>query len=105
MKQAENIVQGHEQYRTIMQDEFLPESTGSEYVAVHFFHNEYERCKIMDHHLKIIAPRHTTCNKLCIKMLLSLLVFCDGKMVDRLTGFEGRVIDPKDPDKWHTGRL
>mmetsp|Transcript_25004 Transcript_25004/g.37054 ORF Transcript_25004/g.37054 Transcript_25004/m.37054 type:complete len:292 (-) Transcript_25004:90-965(-) len=119
MKQAENIARGHGQYRTIMQDEFLPECTGSEYVAVHFFHNEFERCKIMDHHLKIIAPRHTTCkfvridaekspffvSKLCIKTLPSLLVFRDGKTVDRLTGFEGLVIDPKDPDKWHTGRL
>eukprot|EP00957_Ditylum_brightwellii_P160911 12250958-Ditylum_brightwellii.AAC.1 len=57
MKKAENIMRGHRQYRTIMQDKNLPECAGSE------------------------------------------------KTVDRLTGFEGLVIDPNYPDKWHTGRL
>ena len=118
--EAENKARGHGQYRTITQDEFLPECTGgSEWVAVHFFHDEFERCKIMDHHLKIVAPLHLTCkflriaaqtapffvSKLQIRTLPALLVFQDGKAVDRLTGFDKLAIDPKDPDKWHTGRL
>jgi hypothetical protein len=52
IKQAENKAKGHGDYRTISQDEFLPECTGSEYVAVHFFHREFERCTILDFHLK-----------------------------------------------------
>ncbi len=120
MKLAEQKSLGHGEIRLITQDEFLTECTGkSEYVAVHFFHNEFQRCKIMDHHLKIIAPKHMSCkflrmdaekapffiHKLQIKTLPTLIVFREGKTVDRLTGFEGLVIDPSEPDKWHTGRL
>jgi thiol-disulfide isomerase/thioredoxin len=120
IKHAENMARGHGQYRTVSQDEFLPECAGgSEFVAAHFFHKEFERCKIMDHHLKLIAPLHTTCkfirvdaekapffvSKLVIKTLPSLIVFQDGKAVDRLTGFDGLAKDPNDPDRWHTGRL
>jgi len=117
---AEHMALGHGEIRTINQDEFLPECTGkSEYVAVHFFHKEFERCKIMDHHLQIVAPLHTTCkflrmdaekcpffvSKLKIQTLPTLIVFQEGKIVDQLTGFEGLAIDKAEPDKWHTGRL
>merc|ERR1712038_2166836 len=120
MKAAEQKSLGHGEVRLITQDEFLPECTGkSEYVAVHFFHKEFKRCTIMDHHLKIIAPKHMSCkflrmdaekapffiHKLCIKTLPTLIVFREGKSVERLTGFEGLIIDPAEPDKWHTGRL
>ena len=119
IQKAENLAKGHGQYRTITQDEFLSECTGSIYVAVHFFHEEFERCKIMDYHLKIIAPIHTSCkfvridavkapffvSKLIIKTLPTLIVFREGKVVDRLTGFAGLSINANDPDKWHTGKL
>lgn len=111
---------GHGELRTITQDEFLPECTGeSEWVAVHFFHKEFKRCDIMDHHLKVIAPLQLRCKflrldvekapffvqKLQIKTLPTLIVFRDGKAIDRLTGFEGLAPNPSEPDKWHTGRL
>jgi thiol-disulfide isomerase/thioredoxin len=120
MKKVENLARGHGQYRTIRQDDFLPECSGSsEWVAVHFFHQEFERCKILDHHLQMIALQHTTCKflridaekapffvaKLQIKTLPTLLVFRDGKTTDRLMGFEGLSKDPKNPDKWETRRL
>jgi hypothetical protein len=121
MIKAENLAKGHGQYRTISQDEFLPECTGSsEWIAVHFFHKEFQRCHIMDHHLKIIAPQHLTCKflridaenapffvaKLQVKALPTLLIFREGKAVERLTGFEGLSNDPmKDPDKWKTSKL
>jgi len=119
-KQAEHKALGHGEVRTIMQDDFLTECTGkSEYVAVHFFHKEFERCKIMDHHLNIIAPLQLSCkflridaekapffiSKLQIKTLPTLIVFQEGKAIDRLTGFEGLAIKESEPDKWHTGRL
>lgn len=117
---ATHLALGHGCVRTINQDEFLPECTGkSEFVAVHFFHKEFERCKIMDHHLKIVAPLHIDCKflrmdaercpffiqKLQVKTLPTLIVFREGKIVDKLTGFEGLAVDIKEPDKWHTGRL
>eukprot|EP00977_Amphora_coffeiformis_P000688 scaffold149_cov179-Amphora_coffeaeformis.AAC.11 len=120
MKKVEDIARGHGQVRTIAQDEFLPECTGtSEYVAVHFFHKEFQRCEIMDHHLKEIAVKHTECKclridaekapffvaKLQVRTLPTLIVFREGKAVDRLTGFEGLVDDPTRPDEWSTRRL
>lgn len=42
------LAKGHGEYREIAQDEFLKEVTGSPLVAVHFYHNDFERCKIMD---------------------------------------------------------
>lgn len=120
MKRAEQKSLGHGEVRLITQDEFLPECTGkSEFVAVHFFHKEFQRCQIMDHHLKLIAPKHLSCkflkmdvekapfftHKLQIKTLPTLIIFREGKTVDQLTGFEGLAIHQNEPDKWHTGRL
>lgn len=42
------LAKGHGEYREIAQDEFLKEVTSSPRVAVHFYHNDFERCKIMD---------------------------------------------------------
>lgn len=66
-QRTEALAKGHGQYRTISQDELLPECAGSsEWVAIHFFHREFERCAIMDHHLQQIAPAHVTCKFLRI---------------------------------------
>lgn len=120
VEHAENISKGHGQFRTISQDQFLPECTGSsEFVVVHFFHNEWERCKVMDHHLKVVAMQHTESkflridaekapffvSKLQIQTLPTVVVFRDGKSISRLTGFEGLCNDPKEPDKWETRAL
>lgn len=117
-ERAENLAKGHGQYRHISQDEFLTEVTASKWCAIHFFHKEFERCKILHHHLDLIAPHHVECkflqidaekcpffiSKLQIQMLPCLIVFKDGVVVDRLTGFEA-LADPEEPDKWHTSRL
>lgn len=119
VQRNENVAKGHGQYRTISQDEFLPECTSSEKVVVHFAHDEFERCKIMDFHLQKIAPQHMECKfvrilankapffvaKLSVKTLPTLLVFENGKTITRLTGFESLALDANKPDEWHTGRL
>lgn len=123
MKQMHQVVetqkgQGHGEVRTVSQDEFLPECTGSNFVVVHFFHEDFDRCKIMDHHLKIMAPLHLSCKfirinaekapffvaKLAIQTLPTLLVFKDGKTIDRLTGFTG-LSNSKNPDQFSTSQL
>lgn len=118
-KVSQQTAKGHGEVRTITQDEFLPECTGSsKFVVVHFFHDDFERCKLMDHHLRIIAPLHLSCKfirinaekapffvaKLAIQTLPTLIVFKDGKAIDRLMGFEG-LSDTKHPDEFPTGRL
>jgi len=117
---AQHKALGHGSLRTITQDEFLPECTGSsKYVCVHFYHDDFERCKIMDYHLKIIASEHLEAkflridaakapffvSKLRIQTLPALIVFDEGKEIGRLTGFDGLALNPKKPDEWHTGRL
>ena len=116
--ESENKGKGHGEVRTITQDEFLPECTGSFFVVVHFFHRDFERCKIMDHHLKRIAPLHLNCKfvridaekapffvgKLNIKTLPTLLVFRDGKTIHRLLGFDG-LSNAKNPDDFTTSAL
>ena len=37
--------------------------------------------------------------------LPSLLVLQHGKVINRLTGFDGLTINPKQPDEWSTHRL
>jgi len=120
-QQQQQPAAGHGEVRTIAQDEFLPECTGNDsnpYVVVHFFHDDFERCKLMDHHLNILAPLHVSCKfvrinaekapffvaKLAIQTLPTLLVFKDGKTVERLMGFEG-LSDSKHPDEFPTSRL
>ena len=92
MDRAENIAKGHGTYRLSTQDEFLDQVTTSKWVALHFFHKEFERCKIIDHHLQLIAPVHLECKfinidsekcpffvqKLQVKTLPTLVIFCDG---------------------------
>eukprot|EP00980_Cylindrotheca_fusiformis_P028608 scaffold22620_cov131-Cylindrotheca_fusiformis.AAC.3 len=121
-KEDEQRAKGHGEVRTIVQDEFLPECTSSKWVVVHFFHKDFERCKIMDHHLNRIAPLHLSCKfvridaektpffvtKLNIRTLPTLLIFKDGKTVDRLVGFEGLLSTNssfKNPDEFTTSSL
>jgi hypothetical protein len=45
-------------YKDIIETEFLDTMLKNEIVVCHFYHNDFERCKIMDKHLKIIAETH-----------------------------------------------
>lgn len=94
--------QGHGEYREITEGDFLGEVTGSEKVICHFYHLEFYRCKIMDKHLKSLAPKHIDCkfvkldaenapffvSKLAIKTLPCVILFRNGIAVDRLVGFQ-----------------
>ena len=46
-----NKTLGHGTYSEIKEEEFLPTVTKTQYVVVHFYHNDFERCKIIDMHL------------------------------------------------------
>ncbi|KAI4381732.1 hypothetical protein MLD38_007779 [Melastoma candidum] len=93
---------GHGEYREITEGDFLGEVTGSEKVICHFYHKEFYRCKIMDKHLKSLAPRHVDTKfikldaenapffvaKLAIKTLPCVILFRKGIAEDRLVGFQ-----------------
>ncbi|KAK8995596.1 hypothetical protein V6N11_075866 [Hibiscus sabdariffa] len=94
--------QGHGEYREITEGDFLGEVTGSEKVICHFYHKEFYRCKIMDKHLKALAPKHVDTKfikldaenapffvtKLAVKTLPCVIIFRKGVAVDRLVGFQ-----------------
>jgi thiol-disulfide isomerase/thioredoxin len=97
-----NKAKGHGEYREISQDDFLPCVTDTKRVVVHFYHRDFERCKIIDVHLREIAKQHLETKfvylnaektpffvtKLAIKVLPTLVLFTDGLALDRVVGFE-----------------
>ena len=48
---------GHGAYEEVSEASFLEISTTTERVVAHFWHPEFERCKIVDKHLKPLAAR------------------------------------------------
>jgi len=96
------MIKGHGQYTEIKEDEFLPNVTGSKFVICHFYHKDFERCKIVDMHLRNIARQHVEAKfvylnaemapffikKLQVQVLPTIIIFIDGVAVDRIVGFE-----------------
>jgi len=94
--------QGHGEYREIVEEEFLKEVCGSPYVVVHFYHPEFFNCKVVDKHMRILAPKHLACKfltlnaekapffiaKLNIQMLPAVIVFKDGVVEAHLAGLD-----------------
>lgn len=72
-------------------------------IVVHFAKDDFARCKIMDDHLNTLATTHYNTRfvkikvenspflvvKMGIKVLPCVLCWIDGKVVDRIVGFEG----------------
>ena len=111
-KMQQGAAEGCGELREIAEDEFLKEVTNHQFVVVHFYHAEFMTCKVMDKHLRILAPRCMTTKflkidasrspffvaKLKIKTLPSLAFFLDGVVVGRQTGFEGLISSATDED-------
>ena len=64
---AGNLAEGHGQYREVAQDEFLPEVTGSQRVVAHFYHNDFQRCKVCNFSL---MPLLCCCMQLPLHVVL-----------------------------------
>ncbi|TMW61861.1 hypothetical protein Poli38472_010924 [Pythium oligandrum] len=107
-QKQELLSKGHGEYREIGQDEFLKEVTSSPLVLVHFYHRDFERCKIMDMHLERLAKTHIECKflkinaekapffveKLLIRVLPTVVGFKDGvAFPERVIGFDGLTVD------------
>eukprot|EP01035_Chromulina_nebulosa_P018474 gene18474-24186_t len=121
LKKLDNLGKGHGQYRDILQDEFLKEVTSSNRVICHFYHKEFPRCTIMDHHLLKLATKHIETKfikidsekspffveKLKIRTMPTLILFVDGLAIDKVIGFEGLAdtMPVGKEDEWPTIRL
>jgi thiol-disulfide isomerase/thioredoxin len=107
-QKQELLAKGHGELREISQDEFLKEVTSSARVLVHFYHRDFERCKIMDMHLMRLAKIHIECKflkmnaekapffveKLVVRVLPTVIGFQDGvAFPQRLIGFDGLTSD------------
>mmetsp|Transcript_21793 Transcript_21793/g.42888 ORF Transcript_21793/g.42888 Transcript_21793/m.42888 type:complete len:282 (+) Transcript_21793:356-1201(+) len=98
----ENLSKGHGQYEEVFEEDFLKTVLASKFCVAHFYHNDFERCKLMDKHLKLMAVNHVEARffkidaekalffveKLNIRTLPTLIFFQDGKAIDRLMGFQ-----------------
>lgn len=108
-KEAEWRSKQHGEFREIGQDDFfnivVREKGGSELCCVHFYHKDFETCKVMDRRLseiartmlavkfvKIDAERSPfLVERLRVTTLPCLLLFKKDVCVDRVLGFEGCV--------------
>lgn len=110
----------HGTYREIGQDDFFAtvvrDKGGSEKAVVHFYHPDFERCKIMDRHIGDIAradmsTKYVKVNvasspflveKLKITVLPCLVIFFKDVAIDRVLGFEDFGDEDVDPDMLRT---
>ncbi|KAF7868789.1 uncharacterized protein EAF02_009525 [Botrytis sinoallii] len=101
--------QGFGSYTEIKEEKALMDLTASvKYAVVHFSKDDFARCGVMDTHLSTLAPKHLDTRflkidvenapflvtKLNVKILPCVLVFIDGRSVDRIVGFEGLGYTP-----------
>uniref|UniRef100_A0A7S3X2V3 Thioredoxin domain-containing protein n=1 Tax=Emiliania huxleyi TaxID=2903 RepID=A0A7S3X2V3_EMIHU len=100
--EKQHAAQGHGEYREIGEEDFLTEVCGSLNVVVHFSHPEFFRCRVVDKHLRLLAPKYRGTKflhlnaekapffvrKLALTVLPAVLVFKDGVKGEQLFGFE-----------------
>lgn len=77
--------------------------TKLKHTVVHFYHKEFERCKIMDKHLKILSHQFPNTQflyidaqkspffieRLSIQTLPTLCIFINGVLKEKVLGFSG----------------
>ncbi|KAK9827413.1 hypothetical protein WJX74_000424 [Apatococcus lobatus] len=105
-KEAEKRVvlerKGHGEYQELHEGEFIEAVTNADKCVCHFFHRDFERCKLLDKHLQILARKHFGTRfiklsapdapfftiKLQVKVLPTLIMFAKGVAVERTVGFD-----------------
>jgi hypothetical protein len=102
-KKAKYQALGHGSYDEIEEEAFLKTVTASDRAVVHFYHRNFEKCKVIDMHLQKCAKKFFGTrfvkldsekapffvDKLHIRMLPCVVVFNDGIAKGRQMGFEG----------------
>lgn len=121
-RKQEMLAKGHGSYREVCQDDFLKEVACDDFCVVHFYHKDFQKCKVIDHHMPRIAHEHLETkflkidaekcpffvDKLKIRVLPCVIGFSNGIAKDeRIMGFEGLNENlPEDKkDEWPTSAL
>lgn len=101
-QKQEWFAQGHGKYEEVAEErEFFECSKKSKNLVCHFYRDSTFRCKIVDKHLEILAPKHIETKfikinaekvpflveRLRIKVLPTVCLAKDGKTVDYVVGF------------------
>jgi thiol-disulfide isomerase/thioredoxin len=95
--------EGVKEYLNIVESEFLPLVTKNKMTAIHFYHKDFPKCKVMDKHMKLLSMRHGEVKfarmnaekapffveKLRVRTLPAVIFFDDGIRVGEVIGFEG----------------
>lgn len=101
-KRVEMTRNGHGSLTDVKEEDFLSEVTNTNLVCCHFYHHEFERCRILDKHLSVLAPKYFETkfikvhgpdapffvHKLQVQVLPCLVMFRNGIAFDRIVGFE-----------------
>jgi hypothetical protein len=97
------LANGHGTYEELADEaEFFATCKKSRNVVCHFFRNSTPRCKIVDMHLSLLAPRHVETrfvkidaerskflvDRLRIKLMPTICLAKDGKTIDYVAGFD-----------------
>jgi hypothetical protein len=100
-KEAQEMkAKGHGEYFEIEEDAFLKEVTSSQLVVCHFYHKDFESCKVFDDRLRTLAKKFIRTKFICIdsdkapffvqklgiRILPCLVCFTDGVAKERLIG-------------------
>lgn len=104
MKQAQkNVENGYGNVETLINEEsVLQRTTTIKHVVLHFFHENFQKCKVMDDKLKVMAEKHLSTKfirvnvenapflvtRLKIKVLPAVLIYINGVESNRLVGFD-----------------
>jgi len=101
-KKQEYLANGHGEYDELSgEKEFFEVSKKSANIIAHFYRDSTERCKIVDHHLKILAKKHLEAKfckvnaenspfltqRLRIKVIPTIAIIKDSKTKDYVVGF------------------
>lgn len=101
-KKQEWLANGHGEYDELSgEKEFFEISKKSANIIAHFYRDSTERCKIVDHHLKILAKSHLEAKfckvnaenspfltqRLRIKVIPTIAIIKDSKTKDYIVGF------------------
>lgn len=101
-KKQEWRLNGHGEYSELQgEKEFFDISKKSSNIIVHFYRDATERCKIVDHHLKILCKQHVEAKfckvnaenspfltqRLRIKVIPTIAIVVDSKTKDFIVGF------------------
>ena len=102
-QKQEWLQKGHGQYSEIPgEKEFFAELKDSPRIVCHFYRESTFRCKIVDKHLALLAPKHVETKfvkidaekshflvqRLNVKVLPTILIVKDSKFIDRIVGFD-----------------